>query len=115
VPRPSERHSAGREPASGSAVAPRRYGTFFIKARILEFALARRVILVDWDAEFILTDAFYRNLTNRMPEDARVHIVAIGGTRFLCYLELARHPGNRVAALRDNDGDCQRNCVERVA
>ncbi|WP_238492952.1 hypothetical protein [Pantoea ananatis] len=44
-----------------------------------------------------------------------MHIVAIGGTIFRCYLELARIPGNRVAALRGNDGDCQRNCVERFA
>ncbi|MEJ1269108.1 ATP-dependent endonuclease (plasmid) [Pantoea allii] len=76
-----------------------------------EFALARQVILVDGETGFILTDAFYRNPTNRAPEDAGVHIVAIGGTRFRCYLELAHHPGKPVAALRDNDGDCQRNCV----
>jgi len=80
-----------------------------------EFGLARRVILVDGEAGFILTDAFYRNLTNRAPEDAGVHIVAIGGTRFRCYLKLERHPGNRDAALRDDDGDCQRNCVEGFA
>lgn len=47
-----------------------------------KFGLARRVILVDGEAGFILTDVFYRNLTNRAPEDAGVHIVAIGGTRF---------------------------------
>jgi len=80
-----------------------------------EFALAMQVILVDVETGFIMTDAFYRNPTNRAPEDAGVYIVAIGGTRFRCYLELARHPGNCVAALRDNYGDCQRNCVERFA
>ncbi|MDN4129884.1 MULTISPECIES: TOPRIM nucleotidyl transferase/hydrolase domain-containing protein [Pantoea] len=44
---------------------------------MLEFALARRVILFDGDAEFILTEAFYRKLTGRAPEDAGVHIVAM--------------------------------------
>ncbi len=91
---------------------------FFMKApdnNVLEFALAQRVILVEGDAEFILSDAFYRNLTGRTPEDAGVHIIAIGGTSFRRYLELARLLGNRVAALRDNDGDYQQNCVERFA
>ncbi|MGP2522152.1 TOPRIM nucleotidyl transferase/hydrolase domain-containing protein [Pantoea ananatis] len=77
--------------------------------------VALRVILAEGDAGFILTDAFYRSLTGRAPEEAGVHIVAIGGTRFRCYLELAFIPGNRVAALRDNDGDSQRNSVERFA
>ncbi|MCS4492690.1 hypothetical protein NXS97_00485 [Pantoea sp. B623] len=80
-----------------------------------EFGLARRVILVDGEAGFILTDAFYHNHTGRASEEAGGHIVAIGGTRFRCYLELARIPGNRVAAPRDNDGDSQRNSVERFA
>jgi len=82
---------------------------------VLEFTLARWVILVEGDSEFVLTDAFYRNLMGRAPEDAGVHIVAIGGTSFYCYFELARIPGNRVAAQRDNNGDCQRNCDERFA
>lgn len=91
---------------------------FFMNApdnNVLEFALAQRVILVVEDAEFILTDAIYRDLTGRTPEDAGVHIIAIGGTSFRLYLELARLPGNRVAALRDNDGDYQRNFAERFS
>lgn len=44
---------------------------FFMKApdnNVLEFALVQRVIIVEGDAEFILTDAFYRGLTGRAPE-----------------------------------------------
>ncbi len=40
-------------------------------------------------------------------EDDGVHIIAIGGTSFRRYLELARLLENRVAALRDNDGNYQ--------
>lgn len=90
--------------------------SFFIKApdnNVLEFALARRVILVEGDAEFILIEAFYRILTGRAPEDDGIHVIAIGGTSFWRYLELARLLGNRVAAIRDNDGNYQQNCVER--
>jgi len=90
--------------------------SFFMKApdnNVLKFALTRRDILVEGDAEFILTDAFYRNLTGITPEDAGVQIIAIGSTSFRHYLELARLLGNRVAALSDNDGDYQQSCVER--
>lgn len=91
---------------------------FFMKApdnNVLEFALARRVLLVEGDAEYILIEAFYRRLYGRAPEDDGVHIIAIGGTSFRRYLELARLLKNRVAALRDNDGDYQQNCVKRYA
>lgn len=91
---------------------------FFMKApdnNVLEFALARKVILVEGDAEFILIEAFYKSLTGKLPEDDGVHVIAIGGTSFRRYLELARLLGNRVAALRDNDGNFQQNCVERYA
>lgn len=90
--------------------------SFFMKApdnNVLKFVLTRRDILVEGDAEFILTDAFYRNLTGITPEDAGVQIIAIGSTSFRHYLELARLLGNRVAALSDNDGDYQQSCVER--
>lgn len=89
---------------------------FFMKApdnNVLEFALSRKVILVEGDAEFILIEAFYRSLIGRAPEDDNVHVIAIGGTSFRRYLELARLLGNRVAALRDNDGNYQQNCVSR--
>ncbi len=82
---------------------------------VLEFALARRVLLVEGDAEFILIEAFYHRLYGRAPEDDGVHIIAIGGTSFRRYLELARLLENRVAALRDNDGNYQQNCDERYA
>lgn len=89
---------------------------FFIKApdnNVLEFALARRVLLVEGDAEFILIEAFYRSIHGKAPEDDGVHVIAIGGTSFRRYLELARLLGNRVAALRDNDGNYQQNCTDR--
>ncbi|MBW9429162.1 AAA family ATPase [Atlantibacter hermannii] len=91
---------------------------FFMKApdnNVLEFTLAKRVLLVEGDAEFILIEAFYRRLYGRAPEDEGVHIIAIGGTSFRRYLELARLLENRVAVLRDNDGSYQQNCDERYA
>ncbi|XIH66163.1 hypothetical protein C1N59_20985 (plasmid) [Pantoea sp. SGAir0183] len=53
---------------------------------VLEFELAPRIMLVESDTEFILTDAFYRDLTGRTTEDAGVHIISICGTSFRRYL-----------------------------
>lgn len=97
---------------------PEETAHFFMKApdnNVLEFALAQKVILVEGDAEFILIEAFYRSFRGRAPEDDNVHVIAIGGTSFRRYLELARLLGTRVAALRDNDGNYQQNCVNRYA
>jgi len=89
---------------------------FFMKApdnNILEFALCKKVILVEGDAEFILMDAFYRKSIDEGNADAdAVHIISIGGTSFKRYMELARILGIRVAVIRDNDHNYQQNCVD---
>mgnify|MGYP003575497902 FL=1 len=89
---------------------------FFMKApdnNVLEFALSKKVILVEGDAEFILVEEFYKQCTNGRPPHADdVHIISIGGTSFKRYMELANLLGIRVAAIRDNDKNYQKNCVE---
>ncbi|HBN9565029.1 AAA family ATPase [Pseudomonas aeruginosa] len=87
---------------------------FFMKApdnNVLELALSKRVILVEGDAEFILMEHFYNQQTGHPPQTDDVHIIAIGGTSFKRYLELGKLLNIRVAAIRDNDGDYQQNCV----
>ncbi|MBF8776273.1 ATP-dependent nuclease [Pseudomonas fulva] len=90
--------------------------SFFMKApdnNVLEFALSKKVILVEGDAEFILIEELYKKHSNgRTPQADQVHIISIGGTSFKRYLELGRLLGIRVAAIRDNDGDYQQHCVE---
>ncbi|PHM24803.1 ATP-dependent nuclease [Xenorhabdus budapestensis] len=88
---------------------------FFMKApdnNILEFALSKKVILVEGDAEFILLEALYKTLSGGIsPENDSVHIISIGGTSFKRYLELAKLLGICAAVIRDNDGDYEKNCV----
>lgn len=92
---------------------------FFMKApdnNVLEFVLSHKVILVEGDAEFILLEAFYKKQTEgRLPAEDDVHVIAIGGTSFKRYLELARLLNIQVAAIRDNDGSYATNCVENYA
>lgn len=89
---------------------------FFMKApdnNVLEFALSQKVILVEGDAEYILIEELYKRHSGGLtPQADDVHIISIGGTSFKRYLELAKLLGIRVAAIRDNDGDYQQNCVE---
>lgn len=91
---------------------------FFIKApdnNILEFALSRKVILVEGDAEYILFDAFYQLATGKRPEADSVHVISVGGTSFKRYLDLAKILGIRTAVIRDNDGDWQSKCVDNYS
>jgi putative ATP-dependent endonuclease of OLD family len=88
---------------------------FFMKApdnNLLELALCEKAILVEGDAEFILVDALYKNNANGACTYADgVHVISVDGTSFKRYLELAKLLGIKVAAIRDNDGDYQTNCV----
>jgi putative ATP-dependent endonuclease of OLD family len=88
---------------------------FFMKApdnNVLELALCKKAILVEGDAEFILMDALYKNSAKGASTDADgIHVISVDGTSFKRYLELAKLLGIKVAAIRDNDGDYQANCV----
>jgi putative ATP-dependent endonuclease of OLD family len=92
---------------------------FFMKApdnNLLELALCKKAILVEGDAEFILMDALYKNSAIGACTDADgVHVISVDGTSFKRYLELAKLLGIKVAAIRDNDGDYQANCVANYA
>lgn len=94
---------------------PKETAEFFMKApdnNVLEFILSRKVILVEGDAEFILLEAFYKNLVHENIEESNVHIISVGGTSFKRYLDLAKILQIKTAVVRDNDGDAQKNCIE---
>jgi putative ATP-dependent endonuclease of OLD family len=92
---------------------------FFMKApdnNLLELALCKKAILVEGDAEFILMDAMYKNSAIGACTDADgIHVISVDGTSFKRYFELAKPLGIKVAAVRDNDGDYQANCVANYA
>ena len=106
--------------SSGDATAtlntlPRDTATFFIKApdnNILEFILSKKVILVEGDAEYILMEALYHNVTDQELDGSDVHVISVSGTSFKRYLDLAKLLNIRTAVIRDNDADFQKNCVD---
>lgn len=88
---------------------------FFMKApdnNVLEFVMSPKVILVEGDAEYMLIEQLYKNVTNSTPERDDVHIISVGGTSFKRYLDIAKLLDIKVAVIRDNDGDKQTNCVD---
>ena len=94
---------------------PTETAKFFIKApdnNILEYILSNKVILVEGDAEFILIEALYKNITGEKLEDSNIHVISVGGTSFKRYLDLAKLLNIKTAVIRDNDKDAQANCVD---
>jgi predicted ATP-dependent endonuclease of OLD family len=88
---------------------------FFMKApdhNILEFILSKKVILVEGDAEYILMQKMFEFTVGKKESEYNVAIIAIGGTAFKRYLNLAKILSIKTAVIRDNDGDYSRNCIE---
>lgn len=88
---------------------------FFMKApdnNILEFILSKKVILVEGNAEFILMEALFNKVTGSELMNSDIHIISVGGLSFKRYLELAKLLTIKTAVIRDNDKDCQKNCID---
>ena len=88
---------------------------FFIKAphnNILELILSKKVILVEGDAEYILTEKFFETVTGKKPFQLNVHIISVGGTSFKRYMDVANLLQIKTAVIRDNDGNFENNCIE---
>ena len=90
-----------------------RTAKFFMKApdnNMLQFVLAKKVILVEGDAEFILMDAFCKRVLNHTLAEQGIDVIAVDGKCFKRYLEIARQIGVKVAVVTDND----RNYAENI-
>lgn len=91
---------------------------FFIKApdnNILEFVLSKKVILVEGNAEFMLMDAFFKNVTEKELSNSDIHVISVGGISFKRYLELGKLLNIKTAVIRDNDKSFQNNCIDNYS
>ncbi|WP_044915904.1 ATP-dependent nuclease [Butyrivibrio sp. WCE2006] len=89
---------------------------YFMKtppASIIEFALSNRVILVEGPAEYMLMDDFYKSVVGHKMDTDNVQVLDIRGLSFKRFLEIAQITGARVAVITDNDGDGQKNCIDK--
>ena len=91
---------------------------YFLKcppANIVEFALSKKVILVEGPSEYILLDKFYKKTTGNSLEADDVHIMAVRGLSFRRYLELAEQTKTKVAVITDNDKNYEKNILNKYA
>ncbi len=82
-------------------------------ASIVEYALARKSILVEGPAEYMLMERFYKTCTGLTPEEDEVHVIDVRGLSFKRYLEISKLTGSKVAVITDNDRDYQKHCIEK--
>ena len=91
---------------------------YFMKAppaSIVEFALAKKAILVEGPSEYMLMEKFYETCTGFSPESDGVHIIDVHGLSFKRYLDIAKLTGCKVAVMTDNDADHQKHCVDKYS
>ncbi|MBS4968053.1 MAG: AAA family ATPase [Lachnospiraceae bacterium] len=89
---------------------------YFMKAppaSIIEFALAKKAILVEGPSEYMLMEKFYEECTECSPESDGTHIIDVRGLSFKRYLDIAKLTGCKVAVMTDNDKDYQKHCVDK--
>ena len=89
---------------------------YFMKApptSIVEFVLSSRVILLEGPSEYMLLEKFYKKILGNNPEYDNVHIICVRGLSFKRYLEVAQKTKSKVAVITDNDGNPQKNCIDR--
>ncbi len=80
---------------------------FFMKApdnNILEYVLSQKVILVEGDAEYILMQKFFEEITGKTPENLNIHIISAKGLTFKRYLGISNILNIKTAIIIDNDG-----------
>lgn len=85
---------------------------FFMKApdnNMLQFVLAKKVILVEGDAEYILMDAFCKRTLGDTLSEQGIDVIAVDGKCFKRYLDIAKQIGVKVAVVTDNDGNYAEN------
>ena len=84
-------------------------------ASVVEFVTSDKIVLVEGPSEYMLFEKFYMAVTDCKSEKDGVHIIDIRGLSFKRYLEIASLTKSKVAVITDNDGDKQRNCIDKYA
>lgn len=83
---------------------------YFMKTdnmQLLNFILAKKIILVEGNSEYILLPQLVKNSFGYTLEENNVEILSAGGITYKHYVELTKKIGNSLLILTDNDGDIE--------
>lgn len=89
---------------------------FFARApnsNILDFILAKKAILVEGAAEYILMNEFYKRKIGHEPHKDDVTIISCNGKTFGRYLEIAQPLNKTVSVVTDNDKEFAKNITQK--
>ena len=81
---------------------------FFVKvdnSRLLDFILAKRVILVEGPTEYMMIPKLVCKEMGVSCEELELSVIACDGLSYKRFLNIAEACGKRVAVITDNDGD----------
>ena len=81
---------------------------FFTKAdtnRMLDFILARKVLLVEGPTEYMLMPKFIKDVCGKTVDEMGISVIACDGVSYKRFLAIDVDEGKRIAVLTDNDGD----------
>lgn len=83
---------------------------------ILQFMLAKKVILVEGPTEYVLMDTMFKATTGKSLAEEGIHLLSMGGDHAKKFIEVAKKLGNKVLIITDNDGnDNRQESLTRMA
>lgn len=87
---------------------PEETADFFMKTdnmQLLNFILAKKVILVEGNSEYILLPQLVKNTFRHSIEDASIELLSGGGITYTHYIEISKVINNNLLVITDNDGN----------
>lgn len=79
---------------------------FFIKSdnnNLLQFLLAKRVILVEGATEYILVPKIFKEMFNETVEENEIDIISCNGVKYKNFIHIAELMDKKICVITDND------------
>lgn len=70
----------------------------------LRLILAKRAILVEGPSDELIVQKAFKERYGKLPLDAGVEVISVGGLAFLRFIDIAKALGTEVSVVTDNDG-----------
>ncbi|WP_174866693.1 ATP-dependent nuclease [Pectobacterium polaris] len=75
----------------------------------LRAVLSSKIILVEGPSDELILKKYYYDKNNKLPEEDGIDIIVVRGIGFKNYLEIVKHIDIQTKAMKDNDGNYEKN------